>query len=102
MTPESADSTGYGTKICPASVLPTGTASPAWPLWYCQRPLRLSQSARTICGRGYSGKALVGEKSLAQRVINGPLDCFHSSADRAPQHPNGTTATHTAPATPVT
>ena len=31
---------------------PAGSASPAAPGWYSHTPLRLSQSARTNCGRG--------------------------------------------------
>lgn len=36
-------------------------------------PLRFCHASRINCGRGYSGKALVGLTSLAQRVIKGPL-----------------------------
>ena len=43
-------------------------------------PLRLSQSLRTICGRGYSGRALSGVTSFAQRVISGPAAGFHASS----------------------
>ena len=35
------------------------------------KPFKFIQSGRTSCGRGYSGNALVGLTSAAQRVING-------------------------------
>src|ERR1700722_19137109 len=37
------------------------------------RPFKFFQPARTNCGRGYSGKALVGLTSTAQRVISGAV-----------------------------
>src|SRR5262249_702204 len=43
-------------------------------------PLRLSQSLRTICGRGYSGCTLSGRTSFAQRVRSGPLPGCQSAA----------------------
>src|SRR5882762_1329268 len=44
------------------------------------RPLRLSQSLRTIWGRGYSGWAFLGETSAAQRVLSGPAAGCQSAA----------------------
>jgi len=41
-----------------------------------RKPLWLRQSARTICG-GYSGRALLGETSSAQRVRSGPMAGSH-------------------------
>ena len=49
---------------------------------YSQSPFKLSQSARTICGRGYSGHAFVGETSLAQRVNIGTLVGIFQSSPR--------------------
>jgi hypothetical protein len=45
-----------------------------------QSPLRFIHSLRTICGRGYSGSAFVGETSFAQRVMNGAWAGFQSAA----------------------
>src|SRR5580658_81574 len=71
ITPEMADSMGYGTRIWLESVWPTGTGSLVAPGWNCQRPLRFIQLVRTICGRGYSGKGALVSTSAAQRVMSG-------------------------------
>src|SRR5262249_31069157 len=68
MTPDSADSTGNGTRICPSSFLPTGGSSSFLAAANSHRPLRFIHSGRTIVGRGYSGRTLLGETSLAHFV----------------------------------
>src|SRR5215469_14977740 len=74
MTPEMADSIGYGTRIWLDKVWPTGTGSLVAPGWNCQTPFKLSQLLRTICGRGYSASGLLVSIKAAHRVVNGP--CF--------------------------
>src|SRR5262249_52993571 len=54
-----------------------GLATSRFAIARSQRPFRLSQSFRTICGRGYSGRTLAGETSLAQRVFSGPAAGCH-------------------------
>src|SRR3954453_21207047 len=43
-----------------------------------QSPFRFIQWSRASCGRGYSGCALVGETSFAQRVSSGASARFHA------------------------
>ena len=62
ITPDSADSMGYGTRMFPSNR--TGACSSAFAVTaYCHRPLRFCHRCRTIWGRGYSGSALAGETS---------------------------------------
>jgi len=60
LMPDRPDSMGNGTRTLSARFWPKGGVWPAEALPNCHSPLRLSQSERTICGRGYSGKALEG------------------------------------------
>src|SRR4051794_1683270 len=78
MTPDSADSTQNGTRIRPSSDLPIGASFTSRAEANSHRPLRFSQSFRTICGRGYSGRTLLGSTCLAHRVISGPCAGFQS------------------------
>ena len=88
MMPESADSTGNGTRISRGSFLPNSTLSKtarSQPfhssagmrlVMPCVQsnshtPLRFIHSARTICGRGYSGNTFSGVTSSAQDVMSG-------------------------------
>src|SRR5215472_14510261 len=71
MTPERADSIGKGTRMMPERFWPAGTGSFVAPDWNCQTPFRFIQFERTICGRGYSGRTLVGFTCWAQSVISG-------------------------------
>ncbi len=64
--PESADSATNGTRIC--SSKESGTPASASVTAKSQMPLRLAQSGRVSCGRGYSGRGLVGSKSSAHGV----------------------------------
>src|SRR5436190_20197885 len=75
MTPDSADSTGKGTRIWFGN--DSGLALSRVAMARSQRPLRFSQSSRTICGRGYSGRAFCAETSFAQRVLSGPAAGCH-------------------------
>ncbi len=84
MTPDSADSTGKGTRMRSARSLPVGGSSFSLAMASCQTPLRLSQASRRICGRGYSGRALSAFTSFAQRVRSGPSAGFQSAAAAAP------------------
>jgi hypothetical protein len=59
MIPESALSIGYGTRISSPRVCPVGGVLMFEAPVNCQMPLRLCQSARVSCGRGYSGRGLV-------------------------------------------
>lgn len=54
--PESADSATKGTRIC--SVNAAGRPASAEVTAKSQTPLRLAQSGRVSCGRGYSGSGL--------------------------------------------
>src|SRR3989442_12809431 len=65
-TPESCDSIGNGTRIVPSKRRGRGAALSSTA--YSQRPFRLTQSGRTICGRGYSGRGRVVSTAAAQRV----------------------------------
>ena len=69
ITPDNADSTGNGTRIC---VWKVARLASLLVMAKSHRPLRLSQSCRTIWGRGYSGWAFSGDTSLAHRVFSGP------------------------------
>src|ERR1035437_6200515 len=69
ITPDNADSTGNGTRICVWNV---ARLASLLVMAKSHRPLRLSQSCRTIWGRGYSGWAFSGDTSLAHRVFSGP------------------------------
>src|ERR1035437_9818403 len=69
ITPDNADSTGNGTRICVWNV---ARVASLLVMAKSHKPLRLSQSRRTIWGRGYSGWAFSGETSLAHRVFSGP------------------------------
>src|SRR5215469_6721278 len=51
---------------------------------YCHSPFKLCQCARTICGRGYSGKGLDGFTSFAQRVMRLPVTGCQVPAPKAP------------------
>src|SRR5262249_5251270 len=73
ITPDSADSAGNGTRICPSSFLPIGAFSSFFATANSQRPLRFCHSLPTLCGRGYWGSTLSVFPSLAQRVSRGPL-----------------------------
>src|SRR5262245_29004055 len=79
MTPERADSTGKGTRICVGKDS-TFRASLGVMARF-QRPLRFSQELRTICGRGYSGRGFLRETSAAQRVLSGASAGCHSAAE---------------------
>src|SRR5208282_2206257 len=76
ITPDKADSTGNGTRIWVPNV---ARVASLLVIARTQSPFKLSQSSRTICGRGYSGCALAGDTSLAQRVFNGPWACCQES-----------------------
>src|ERR1035437_976131 len=78
MTPDSADSTGNGTRIWASNV---ARVASLLAMAKSHRPLRLSQSCRTIWGRGYSGWALAGETSLAHRVFSGPSAACQAARD---------------------
>src|SRR5215218_8807921 len=71
MIPERALSIGYGTSTSSPSVVFTGGVlmfdAPA----NCQMPLRLCQSGRVSCGRGYSGSGLVVETCPVHGVVSG-------------------------------
>ena len=92
--PDSADSTGNGTSTAPGKSFPIVGFFPSTPGAYCQTPLRFNQSARTICGRGYSRHTLAGVTSLAHRVISGACFASHSA-------PNETGATAPTRANPT-
>src|SRR3954462_14059885 len=70
LIPDSADSIGYGTSTPSASVRPTGGESRLGAPANSQTPLRFSHSERTSCGRGYSGRALVGDTWPDQGVVS--------------------------------
>ena len=78
ITPESADSTGKGTRIWPSKA--AGRPPSLGRMAYSHSPFRLTHSGRTIWGRGYSGCVFLGSTCAAQRVSNGPLAGFHSGA----------------------
>src|SRR5262249_39630258 len=80
ITPDNADSTGNGTRICPSSFLPIGGSSSFCAAANSHRPLRFIHSLRTIVGGGYSGKTLSGATSLAHFVIRGPFAACQSAA----------------------
>src|SRR6266436_3607323 len=75
ITPERADSTGNGTSI--RSGNESGLAKSRFVIANSQRPFKFIHSLRTSCGRGYSGRTLAGETSLAQRVLSGPAAGCH-------------------------
>src|SRR3954470_20063137 len=70
LIPDSADSIGYGTSTPSASVRPMGGESRLGAPANSQTPLRFSHSERTSCGRGYSGRALVGDTWLVHGVVS--------------------------------
>src|SRR5664279_4905715 len=78
MTPDKADSTGNGTRIWELKV---ARVASLLAMAKSHRPLRLSQSCRTIWGRGYSGWAFSGETSLAHRVFSGPAAGCQAACD---------------------
>lgn len=80
MTPEIADSIGYGTKIWFVKVSPMGTAALVAVGSNCQMPLRFSQLLRAICGRGYSGSGALVLIIYAHGVINGACFICHAFA----------------------
>jgi hypothetical protein len=55
MMPDSADSTGYGTRICSVPQFVGGVLAVFAVTTKSQMPLRFCQSGRVSCGRGYSG-----------------------------------------------
>src|SRR5690349_1494082 len=71
MIPESALSIGYGTRISSPSVCPVGGVLMFEAPANCQMPLRLCQSARVSCGRGYSGSGLAVETWEVHGVVSG-------------------------------
>src|SRR5438270_5060221 len=88
-----------GTRIVPDKSLPgmgeesrAAGGDPMLLCWSCHSPFKFIHSLRTICGRGYSGRTLAGETSLAQRVMSGDLAGFQSAAqsDRPTQRNNTT------------
>src|SRR5262245_32735650 len=81
MTPDREDSTGNGTRIWVENE--AGRCASWGAMAKSQRPLRLRQSVRTSCGRGYSGCAFLGETSAAQRVLSGPVAGRQDSAANA-------------------
>ena len=104
MMPESADSTGNGTRISRGSFLPNSTLSKtarSQPFHSSagmrlvmprvqsnsHTPLRFIHSARTICGRGYSGRTFSGVTSSAHCVMTGAVFFCHPNAA-----PDATTA----------
>ena len=74
--PDSNDSGGYGTRMRSDRFRPTGGGAPAPAAAYCQVPLSVRHRSRTSCGRGYSGRAFVGETSLAHGVVIWYVDVF--------------------------
>src|SRR5262245_30390144 len=80
MMPESADSTGYGTRIRSGSDSPTGGSSPAVAPANSQTPLRFFHSGRVSCGRGYSGCALFGPTSWVHGVERGGVFGCHTGS----------------------
>ena len=75
--PDSADSTGYGTRMRSARSLPVGTASPSDAPANCHTPLRFFQSLRVSCGRGYSGSAWFGPTLSVHGVLMGGVLACH-------------------------
>ena len=76
-SPESCDSTGNGTVIRSAQLLARRPAAhrpsrPANSHW----PLRLSQSSRTCCGRGYSGSGLLVSTLSPHGVVSRWVEVF--------------------------
>src|SRR5262245_1241762 len=69
--PDRPDSIGYGTSTPSGSVCPTGGLLMLDAPVNSHTPLRVCQSVRTSCGRGYSGRALVGEAWLVHGVVRG-------------------------------
>src|ERR1035437_1310497 len=78
ITPDNADSTGNGTRICVWNV---ARVASLLVMAKSHKPLRLSQSCRTIWGRGYSGWAFSGDTSLAHRVFSGPAAGCQDAAE---------------------
>ena len=66
-TPESALSTGNGTRISPSHF--RGRACALGTMAYFHRPFRFVHAARTICGRGYPRQALSGATFSPQGVM---------------------------------
>ena len=81
-TPDSALSAANGTRILPSHF--SGLLAVLAVMAYSQRPFRFCQSARTSCGRGYSGQAFVGVTCLPHLVISGAgAGCQSGGAARA-------------------
>ncbi|GAB3870281.1 hypothetical protein GCM10027610_131790 [Dactylosporangium cerinum] len=79
LIPESADSTGNGTLTRSGRVWPKTGLSLVVDWRSCHSPLRLSQSGRVICGRGYSGSGWPASAWLVQGVVSG--DGWAGAAD---------------------
>ena len=71
MTPDSADSTGNGTLIRSGRVVLNCGGSSVADWRSCHSPLRLSQSGRVICGRGYSGRGVPASAWAVHGVVSG-------------------------------
>src|SRR5438477_10722719 len=69
--PDRADSIGYGTSTVSDRFRPTGGVLNDEVPANCHWPLRLCQSGRVSCGRGYSGSGFVVETWSVQGVVNG-------------------------------
>src|SRR6476660_1292060 len=78
ITPDSADSTGKGTRICVENA--SGFSASFLVIARSHSPFRFNHVLRTICGRGYSGSAFFGDTSAAHRVFNGPTAACQSDA----------------------
>ena len=73
-----------GRASCPAAAAP-----PALPKASCQRPLRLSQSSRTSCGRGYSGGPGRAGRPWPSASPAGPSPAASRRPATGPSRPSG-------------
>src|SRR5829696_8454893 len=71
MMPDSADSTGKGTRTVSGRFCPIGGVARDVARANCHWPLRLAHSGRTNWGRGYSGHGAVVETRGVQGVESG-------------------------------
>src|SRR5690606_11892082 len=86
-TPDRLDSTANGTNICPSYIC--GSAFPIGVIAYSHSPFRLSQSCRSIIGRGYSGNTFSTSMVCAHFVfILSPAGCHCANKVEIPVQNN--------------
>src|SRR6478735_11402420 len=79
--PDSCDSIGYGTTTSSASPqLAGGVAVADGRASKSHVPLRLVQSSRVSCGRGYSGSGLSASTSFAHLVVSWYVEALSMAA----------------------